>query len=146
MQGALLMIAHSPLLGMILSASTAFATSGYADTSYPPVDVLLQSETTIIGQQIVYPEGPAQITAAIVTMQPGQVTGWHRHEAPLTAHMLEGELTVDYGGDGKRVYREGDTLIEALGSRHNGENTGNGIARIFVVFSGAVGVPNTVSE
>lgn len=124
----------------------ALASAGYAETSYPPVDVLLQSETTIIGQQIVYPAGQSQITAAIVTMQPGQVTGWHRHEAPLTAHMLEGELTVDYGDDGTRVYREGDTLIEALGSRHNGENTGDGIARILVVFSGAVGIPNTVSE
>ena len=127
-------------------AAAMTASAVYADTDYPPVEVLLQTETTVIGQQIVYPEGPAQITAAIVTMEPGQVTGWHRHEAPLTAHMLEGELTVDYGEDGTRVYREGDTLIEALGSRHNGENTGDGIARIFVVFSGAVGIPNTVSE
>jgi quercetin dioxygenase-like cupin family protein len=122
------------------------ANPGAAESSYPPVDVLLQSETTIIGEQIVYPEGPAQITVAIVTMQSGQTTGWHHHEAPLTAHMLEGELTVDYGENGTRVYREGDTLIEALGSRHNGQNTGDGIARIFVVFSGAVGTPNTVSE
>ncbi len=128
------------------AATTALAGQGYAETSYPPVDVLLQSETTVVGQKIVYPDGPAQITAAIVTMEPGQVTGWHRHQAPLTAHMLEGELTVDYGDDGKRLYREGDTLIEALGSRHNGENTGEGVARILVVFSGAVGTPNTVSE
>ena len=129
-----------------LGTAMALACAGYTETVYPPVDVLLQSETTIIGQQIVYLEGPAQITAAIITMQAGQVTGWHRHEAPLTAHMLEGQLTVDYGDDGKRVYRAGDTLIEALGSRHNGKNTGDGIARIFVAFSGAVGTPNSVSE
>ncbi|UYP67370.1 cupin domain-containing protein [Thalassobacter stenotrophicus] len=140
------MTAQSILLRVLLGAATALASAGHAETSYPPVDVLLQSETTIIGQPIVYPEGTAQITAAIVTMQPGQVTGWHQHEAPLTAHMLQGELTVDYGDNGKRVYSEGDTLIEALGSRHNGENTGDDIARIFVVFSGAVGTPNTVSE
>lgn len=140
------MSVKSILLHMALGAATVLASAGHAETSYPPVDVLLQSETTIIGQQIVYPDGPAQITVAIVTIQPGQVTGWHRHEAPLTAHMLEGELTVDYGDDGTRVYREGDTLIEALGSLHNGENTGDGIARIFVVFSGAVGTANTVTE
>ena len=140
------MTAQLKFLGFVLAVTTMTANTAYADASYPPVDILLQSETTVIGQQIVYPEGPAQIIAAIVTMEPGQVTGWHRHEAPLTAHMLEGELTVDYGDDGRRVYREGDTLIEALGSRHNGENTGDSIARIFVVFSGAVGVPNTVSE
>jgi len=140
------MTTQSTLYRMVLGTTLALASASYAENSYPPVDVLLQTETTIIGQQIVYPDGAAQITAAIVTMQPGQVTGWHRHEAPLTAHMLEGELTIDYGEDGKRVYREGDTLIEALGSRHNGENTGVGIARIFVVFSGAVGTLNTVSE
>ena len=140
------MIAQSTLFRIALGIATALASAGYAETSYPPVDVLLQAETTIIGQQIVYPEGQAQITAAIVTMLPGQVTGWHQHEAPLTAHMLEGELTVDYGANGTRVYSEGDTLIEALGSRHNGENTGNVVARIFVVFSGAIGIPNTVSE
>lgn len=131
---------------LALGVAVAFASAAHAETSYPPVEVLLQSETTVIGQPIVYPKGPAEITVAIVTMQPGQVTGWHRHEAPLTAHMLEGELTVDYGDDGTRVYRQGDTLIEALGSRHNGQNTGTGIARVLVVFSGAVGTPNTVSE
>ena len=140
------MTLQTKIFNLALAAAMASAGPGFAEDSYPPVDVLLQSETTIIGQEIVYPEGPAQITVAIVTMEQGQVTGWHRHEAPLAAHMLEGELTVDYGEDGPRVYKEGDTLIEALGSRHNGENTGDGIARILVVFAGAIGTPNTVSE
>lgn len=117
-----------------------------AETRYSNVDVLLQSKTTVIGEDIMYPDGPAQITAAIVSIGEGQATGWHHHEAPLTAHILEGELTVDYGENGKRVYQEGDTLIEALGSRHNGKNTGNGVAKVLVVFSGAVGTSNTVSE
>ena len=132
-------------LGLTLATCAALAGAGQAET-YPPVEVLLLTETTILGQPIVYPEGPAQITVAVVTMEPGQVTGWHKHEAPLAAHMLAGELTVDYGPDGTRVYREGDTLVEALGSRHSGTNTGDSIARILVVFAGAVGTPNTVSE
>ena len=140
------MTLQTKIFNLALGAAIASACPSFAQDSYPPVDVLLQSETTIIGQEIVYPEGPAQITVAIVTMEQGQVTGWHRHEVPLAAHMLEGELTVDYGEAGTRVYKEGATLIEALGSRHNGENTGDGIARILVVFAGAVGTPNTVSE
>lgn len=131
---------------LALAAVAVLTNRAFAETPYPPVEVLLQSETTIIGQPIVYPDGTAQITAAIVTMEPGQITGWHTHEAPLTAHILEGELTVDYGASGTRLYRQGDTLVEALGSRHNGTNTGAGLARIFVVFSGAVGTPNTVTE
>lgn len=140
------MNSQSMISKLAVTVTVVLASAASARTSYPPVDVLHQSETTVIGQQIVYPKGAAQITVAIVTMEQGQVTGWHRHLAPETAQILEGELTVDYGPAGKRVYRKGDTLVEALGSRHNGENTGSGIARILVVFSGAVGTPNTVSD
>jgi len=145
-QRVLPMTLQTKIFNLALGAAIASAGPGFAEDSYPLVDVLLQSETTIIGQEIVYPEGPAQITVDIDTVEQGQVTGWHRHDAPLATYMLEGELTVDYREDGTRVYKEGDTLIEALGSRHNGENTGDGIARILVVFAGAIGTPNTVSE
>ena len=117
-----------------------------AETQYPPLDVLLSSGETIIGQSFEYPDGPAKMTAAIVTMQPGQETGWHIHEVPLFAYILEGEITVDYGIMGKITYRTGDSLLEAYKTRHNGTVTGDGIVRILAVFAGADGIPNTVSE
>ncbi len=87
---------------------------GAATAAYPPVDVLLKSGKTIIGQEIAYPAGTPQVTAAIVTLQPGAETGWHRHDAPVFAYMLSGELTVDYGADGSQVYHAGDTFLEAF--------------------------------
>lgn len=114
--------------------------------SYPPLDVLLQTSTTVIGQPIAYPSGTPMVTAAIVTMVPGQETGWHQHEVPLFAWMLEGELTVDYGAAGVKVYRKGDALVEALKSRHNGRNTGTGDVRLLAVFIGAEGAANTLAE
>ncbi|MDG1430429.1 MAG: cupin domain-containing protein [Paracoccaceae bacterium] len=125
---------------------TLLATPVAADTEYPPLDVLLSTGETIIGQTIDYPEGPAKMTSAIVTMQPGQQTGWHTHEVPLFAYVIEGEITVDYGPDGTKTYLAGDSLIEAYKTRHNGINTGSGIVRILAVFAGAEGIPNTVSE
>jgi quercetin dioxygenase-like cupin family protein len=77
-------------------------------------------------------------------MQPGAETGWHEHDVPLFGYMLEGELTVDYGTKGTRVYRKGDSLVEAIDVAHNGRNTGSGVARILAVFIGAEGVPDTV--
>jgi quercetin dioxygenase-like cupin family protein len=56
-------------------------------------------------------------------VEPGQATGWHRHDAPLFAYLLQGELTVDDGADGTSVYRTGDALVEAQGSAHNDVNT-----------------------
>lgn len=117
-----------------------------AKVSYPPLEVLLKTSETTIGQPIAYPEGVPQVTAAIITMVPGQETGWHRHDAPLFAYLLEGELTVDYGDAGVRIYREGDAFVEALKSGHDGTNSGSGEARILAVFMGAEGVANTVAE
>ncbi len=117
-----------------------------ATAAYPPVDVLLKSGKTIIGQQIEYPAGTPEVTAAIVTMQPGEATGWHRHDAPLFAYMLSGELTVDYGADGKRVYHAGDAFLEAFKTEHNGTNTGADTAQVLAVFMGAEGVENTVAR
>ncbi len=128
----------------LLAASLAGA--GFSQDRYPPLDVLLSSGETIIQQKLVYPEGPAVITSAIVTMQPGASTGWHRHDAPLFAWMLEGELTVDYGADGVKVYKAGDAFIEAFKTSHNGTNTGTGPARVLAVFAGAEGTANTVVE
>ncbi len=45
---------------------------------------------------------------------------------------------------GARVYRAGDTLMEAVGTLHNGRNSGRTGLRILVVFMGAEGADNTV--
>lgn len=112
--------------------------------AYPPLDVMLRSGKTAIDQSIVYPEGEAEVTVAIVTMKPGESTPWHTHDAPLIAHILQGELRVDYGADGSRRFAEGDTFIEAFQSRHQGHNPGSVDTRILVVFAGAEGTANTV--
>ena len=85
------------------------------------------------------------MTSAIVTMKPGASTGWHRHDAPLFACVLDGELTVDYGDDGTKVYKTGDAFLEAFKTPHNGTNTGDEPARILAVFAGAKGTSNTVA-
>lgn len=109
------------------------------------ITALLDTRDTIIGQPIAYPTGaPAKITSAIVTMMPGEETGWHQHDVPMFGYILEGEVTVDYGKKGTRVYRRGDAVMEAMDWPHNGRNSGNVPARILAVFMGADGVPNTV--
>ncbi|KIC40123.1 hypothetical protein RA27_14915 [Ruegeria sp. ANG-R] len=130
----------------MLSALILAATPATARDTYPPVDVLVKTETSVIGQPLEYPEGTPQITMAIVTMQPGQQTGLHQHDVPLAAYILEGEITVDYGADGTKTYKEGDAFVEAFRSPHNGMNPGPGIARILAVFAGSDSVPNTVSD
>jgi quercetin dioxygenase-like cupin family protein len=103
-------------------------------TTYPPVEVLLQTSTSVIGQPLAYPAGTPQVTAAIVTLAPGQATGWHHHAVPLLGYILEGELTVDYGPDGTRTYRPGDVFMEAFRTDHDGRSSSAGPVRLLAVY------------
>lgn len=122
----------------------AAVTAVLAQQAYPPLRVLISSGQTVLGQDLAYPPGNPVITAAVVTMQPGESTGMHRHDVPLFAMVLEGELTVDYGQGVTRRYVAQDSLIEAFQTEHNGTNTGDVPVRILAVFAGSDSVPNTV--
>ena len=130
--------------GLVLTSVSSGVTQ--AEDSYPPVQPLIATSRTVIGQAFEYPGGDPAISAAVVTMLPGHSTGWHEHDAPLFAWILEGEVTVDYGPDGKRTYRQNDAFVEAFRSAHNGINSGKGIARILTVFAGSHDVKDTVME
>lgn len=133
-------------VGFLAATITAVTVASYGREGKARVEVLLSSSKTILDQPIAYPQdGQAKVTAVIVTMAPGQSTGWHKHDVPLFGYMLHGELTVDYGTHGKKIYRAGDSLLEALHVAHDGMNTGAEPARILAVFMGARGVPNTVT-
>ena len=109
------------------------------------VTPLLATSQTVIGQPIAYPAGTAKVTAVIVTIPPGGETGWHEHAVPLFGYMLDGVLTVDYGDKGTRVYKSGDSLMEAMNWPHDGANKGDVPVRILAVYLGAEGIPNSTA-
>lgn len=105
---------------------------------------LLSTGKTVMDETIVYPaSAPAKLTTGILTLDPGDETGWHTHGVPLTGLVLDGELTVDYGDKGQRTFKHGQSIAETMSVPHNGRNTGSGVMRLFVVFIGAEGVANT---
>jgi quercetin dioxygenase-like cupin family protein len=121
------------------------ALAGDVSTDYQTITVtpLLTNPKTIIGETIAYPGGtPANITAAIVSIGPGQKTGLHGHGVPLFAYMLSGELEVDYGDKGVKVYTKGMAFMEAMEQVHEGRNTKDIPAEILAVYMGANGYAN----
>lgn len=111
---------------------------------YPAVSIL-STGTTIIGETIRYPTtGPAHITAAIVTLAPGQKTSVHKHGVPLFAYILEGELTVDYAGYTKRTFHAGEAFMEGMDVAHFGVNSGQQTMRLLAVYMGAQGAQDVV--
>ena len=115
-----------------------------APKGYPAVP-LLSTGTTIVDEPIRYPtSGAAHVTGSIVTLAPGARTVVHKHGVPMFAYILEGEITVDYGAKGKRTYRQGDALMEAMDVAHFGENTGTQLMRLIAVYMGAKGKSDVI--
>ena len=128
------------LAAMVLLASPAAA----HDPGYPAIP-LLSTSTNVVGETIRYPTtGAAKVTAAIVTVAPGDKTIVHKHGVPMFGYVLSGDLTVDYGAHGNRTYRPGDALMEAMDVAHFGVNSGATPVRILVVYMGADGAENVI--
>src|SRR5215208_3159451 len=96
-----------------------------ADEPYRAVQEVLSATETVVGEPLRYPSAAAPLVhAVIITLRPEEATARHRHGVPLFAYILDGELSVNYGPRGQRVYRAGDALMEAMDVPHVGRNTG----------------------
>lgn len=117
-----------------------------AEAASPGVQVLLDKVmTTVLGQPLSYPStAPAQVSSSILTLSPGQQTGWHYHDAPMYAYVMSGAVQVTYDGGIVNTYSAGEAIMEAVGTHHNGQNVGSADAVLLIVNIGAEGVPNTV--
>lgn len=131
-----------------LTAALAFSlpSLAWSQQAYPTIE-LLATGTTVVGEQIRYPtSGPAKVTASIVTIAPGADSLVHRHPAPLVAYILDGEVTVDYGPLGRKVFRKGEAMVEAMDVPHRGMNFGSEPVRILAIYLGAEGTANVKLE
>ncbi len=139
---------HRTLAALLLlacCAGPAAAQDAAAPAKGYPAVPLLSTGTSIVGETLRYPAtGPAHVTAAIVTLAPGESTIVHRHGVPLFAYILEGELTVDYGPHGKRTYQAGQAFMEAMAVPHSGSNSGARPVRLLAVYIGAQGASDVI--
>jgi quercetin dioxygenase-like cupin family protein len=135
-------------LALAVLLMTILATGVQArDQGYYPTQELLVTGKTVVGEDIKYPDtGRPKITVAVVTVAPGTPAAFHRHPVPLVAYILEGELTVDYGLNGVKTFRQGDALVEAMNVPHRGMNLGSGIVKLLAVYVGAEGSANVALE
>lgn len=108
---------------------------------------IMRATQSVVGEPIVYPTAtPAEITTQIVTLAPGAATPWHRHPMPTFGYILDGEIEVDYGARGRKTFRKGDALMEAMAHIHRGHNVSQRPVRILVVSIGAKGQPLAVKS
>jgi len=110
------------------------------------VTPLLKTSTSWDGKPLVYPQGPAEVTALIVEIAAGGQTGWHEHSVPSFAYVLEGTLEVTQGNGTTRLLHAGDTLPEVVQTLHNGRALGDKPVKLFVLYTGTVNQPLTFAH
>ena len=89
------------------------------------VESLLKTDTTSIGQKIVYPNFQSdEVTISKVTIPPVKSTGWHKHTIPVFAYVLKGNLTVEIENKQTKQFPENTTFSEVINTFHNGINNG----------------------
>jgi len=112
--------------------------------SQPTSRALFSSDADTLGSRYRYPDtAAAELTGAVVTLLPGDSTGWHRHAVPTVGYVLAGQLTVEYATGQVRVFGSGDGILEAQDVAHNGHNHGSEPVRLVVFSAGAAGVPGS---
>jgi quercetin dioxygenase-like cupin family protein len=137
--------------GIVVGVGIMLALGACSGEDLPPVSsrVLLdKADTTVLGDGFSYPgaENP-EITSSIVRLEAGAETGWHLHEAPMYAYILDGTLEVTYDVDGAMVtktYHQGDAIMEGLDFPHMGKNLTNRPVSILVVNIGSSDLANSV--
>jgi len=138
------------LIAMILVMGTAgCASQSSTPSAVSSQELLSKVNTTILGDKFSYPvTDSAQITSTVITIPAGMETGWHLHEAPLYAYILEGTLDVTYkkmdGAEQTNTYNAGEAIMEALRTPHNGRNNTKSDVKILVVNIGSSDLENTV--
>jgi quercetin dioxygenase-like cupin family protein len=115
---------------------------------YPATVELLKTDKTILGEPITYPgsDVTAEIHSHIVVMKVGEKTSWHKHGVPLYVHVLKGTVSVEYAGHGTKVYKPGDTFMEAMDVWHQATNVGADEVQILTVFMGGNGQPQVIHK
>jgi quercetin dioxygenase-like cupin family protein len=128
---------------LLASAIAAWMSVGSAplraDTAPYTSSDIFHGNHTIIDQTIAYPNGTPMVNALIVPLAPGEKSAWHTHATPLFGYILEGELTVDYGSKGTRVYHTGEAVLEAVDWPHQASNRGTVLTRVLAVNIGVEG-------
>jgi len=91
-----------------------------------------------------YPKSQPEITVLQITIPPGTTLPLHTHPVINAAIILEGTLEVILPNGTKRIFKEGEALIEVVNTAHYGKTVGNESVVVLVVYAGAKDKPTTV--
>ncbi|MBX3667729.1 MAG: cupin domain-containing protein [Rhodocyclaceae bacterium] len=100
---------------------------------------LLKSTTAWDGLPIVYPAGPAQLSAQRINLAAGARTGWHEAAVPAVIYVLEGGVEFRRR-DGQRLQvQAGHAVAVPARELHDARPTDGKPAQMLIIYVGAEG-------
>jgi quercetin dioxygenase-like cupin family protein len=134
---------HMILTGCILLGSSALAAAQSPISS----EVIHRSTQTIADQPIHLPEGGVEVTASLVTVQPGAALPIHQHPNVRYGYILTGSLTITNFETGKTMsFGKGEFIIESIASWHSGANEGAVPVTLLVIDQARPGEQSTLLQ
>ena len=118
----------------LTTALLVFGT-GFANAQSPvSTEDVVHATTTIADQEIELPQGPVEVSATVLTIQPGTSLPVHRHPFQRYGYVLAGTLSVTNQETGKtRSFKAGEFIIESLQKWHSGTNSGTEPLKLLVI-------------
>ena len=109
------------------------------------LEPILKTDTTSIGQKIVYPSfANDEVTMLKITIPSGKSTGWHKHTFPVFAYVLQGTLTIEMEKRKALKFLPNTSFSEVINTFHNGINNGKENVVLIAFFIGEKGKPLSV--
>ena len=93
-----------------------------------------------------YPSGRPELVSVRYEFPVGKKLGWHHHPVMNFGVVQQGELTI-VGRDGaEKTVREGEAVVEMVGTVHHGENRGDKPVILNMFYVSQPGVPLAVQH
>jgi quercetin dioxygenase-like cupin family protein len=73
------------------------------------------TRTTLLDESPPFIPDSPELMTVLIEVPPGESVPPHRHSGPLSAYVLEGEMTFELEGQPERVVRAGEAVFEPGG-------------------------------
>ena len=94
------------------------------DTEVRTTELLRTSQSWDGAELPDYPAGRPELVAIRYHFPPGQKLDWHHHDVMNFGVVQQGELTIITVDGEEKTVREGEAVVEMVGTVHHGENRG----------------------
>lgn len=125
---------------------TTFAPQMYQTMQIKTTELIRTSQSWDGAQLPDFPQGQPDMRVVRLDFPVGAQTGWHHHNVINYGVVAQGELTIVCQDGNERTFREGEALVEVVGTIHRGENRGTKPVILYMFYVSSPGTEITVQH